>query len=887
MRVRGTCVLMLAFAAAAAAQNGGAVQLRRSINGLTVTPRVLVIGAHPDDDDPQLIAWLARGRMVETGYLSLTRGEGGDNFIGPEASVALGAVRTQETLAARRIDGGESFFTRAFDFGVTKKADDALTHWAHDSLIGDLVAIVRSFRPHVIVAVFSDTLSDGNGQHAAMSILANEVFALAADTARFSRFRFGPPWTPLKLYRHGPGLSIDAGEFDPVLGKTYADVALESRAQHRSQGLIGLASPPRRGAAIVHLQRTLTRVNESTPPANEKSIFDGIDTTFARLGASENAPPEVAAFVPVIAAYADSARRALDLAHPSSVVDYLAHVVQVVANARRASPWCKHPSVDAVQPALAMIPCDAKWLDVDASLDLVRRRATDALFAAAGITFQAMADRELVAESDTVPIVVTMMNHGTTPVTLADVNVSGALRRFSMRSTVLPDSAARVSIDVAGLATGRPWWIGTRKDARFPDVRSPVDGLDRGGGMVLAPLIVSGVAIPEEIRRSSDVSVTVEVAGATLTTSIGPIMFRSADPLLGVQDRAVSSAPAVTLAFERGLEWIPSGKPIDRQLRLAIKSFSDKMQTFALRILAPPGLRLDSLPKSISLPPHQQRELFLHLRGSLTVGRHEFGVVGQPATGPKFLEGFQSLRYPHIPPVHFYHSSGLYLQSVAIEVPPRLSVLYITGVRDDIEATLRQLGVASIAVDVSDLLSVDLSKFTTVVIGPRAYEAHPELAGQNARLFDFVRKGGTMLVLNGQYPTTESGVLAFPAVLSRPAPEHVTVPFAPVTVLDSKSRLLNFPNVIGADDWLGWVRERATFVPTAVAPQYYHPLEMHDPGEKENTNALLVAPMGKGTYIYSTLTFAAQLPGGVPGSARLLVNLLSASCRPSEPAARC
>jgi hypothetical protein len=358
--------------------------------------------------------------------------------------------------------------------------------------------------------------------------------------------------------------------------------------------------------------------------------------------------------------------------------------------------------------------------------------------------------------------------------------------------------------------------------------------------------------------------------------------------VLGLQDRPVSGTPAVTLAFERGLEWIPAGKPIDRQLRLAIKSFSDRGQTFALKVVSPTGLRVDSLPPSVMLPPHAQRELFVHLRGTLPEGRYEFGIVGVPARGDKFLEGFQSLRYAHIQPVHFYHSSALYLQSVPIEVPTRLVVAYVPGVHDDVDAMIRQLGVASVAVNAEDLLSVDLSKFTTVVLGPRAYEAHPELTGQNGRLFEFVRKGGTLLVLNGQYPTTESGALAYPAVLSRPAPEHVTVADAPVTILDPKSRLLNFPNTIGVKDWMDWVRERALFVPTAVAPQYYHPIEMHDPGEKENQNTLLVAPMGKGTYIYSTLTFFEQLPGGVPGSARLFVNLLSAGCRSNtDSSSRC
>ena len=870
------------------AQDRGVAQLRRLVNGLTVTPRVLIIGAHPDDDDPQLIAWLARGRMVETGYLSLTRGEAGDNFIGNEGGVALGAIRTQESLAARSIDGGISFFTRAFDFGAAKNGEMALKRWPRDSLVADIVTVIRSFRPHVLVAVFSDTLSDGDGQHQAMAIVAREAYDAASDTVRFNPARYGPAWAPAKLYRHGPGLAIDANEYDAILGRTYAEVALESRAQHRSQGLIDLAAPKRRTASIVRLQRVASRVNESTAAVDEKSIFDGVDTTFARLADSLHAPPDVAPLILSIAASADSARRALDLAPSSSVVAQLARIAQRASDVRGALPWCKHPSIDAGQSAIKSLHCESRWLDLDASMDRVRRTAIDALFAGAQLSVQATTDREIIAETDTLPIIVTLANHGTLPVTLTDLAVSGAVMHMPGPVTVLPDSTQRVSIMISSVPSGRQWWIRARSNNLFPSVSSAVDGIERAGGMLLAPFIVPGVAVPEELRRTTDVTVSLTIAGVGITTSIGPISHRTASPLLGVQTNAVSGSPAVTLAFERGLEWLPAGKPITRQLRLSIKSFSDRGQTFALKVVAPTGLRVDSLPSSLMLGPGQQRELFLHLRGTLPQGRYEFGVVGRSTNGEEFLEGFQTLRYAHIQPVNFYHSSALYLQSVPIEVPSRLTVAYVPGVRDDVDAMLRQLGVASIAVNAEDLLSVDLSKFSTLVIGPRAYEVHPEIAAQNARLLDFVRNGGTMIVLNGQYPTSESGVLPFPAVLSRPAPEHVTTADAPVSVLVPRSRLFTWPNVIGPNDWKDWVRERALFVPSAVGPQYTHLLEMHDPGEKENENSLLTVSLGKGLFIYSALTFFEQLPGGVPGSARLLVNLLSAGCRPAGDASgRC
>jgi hypothetical protein len=415
----------------------------------------------------------------------------------------------------------------------------------------------------------------------------------------------------------------------------------------------------------------------------------------------------------------------------------------------------------------------------------------------------------------------------------------------------------------------------------FQSLSVAVDGVHRANGVILKPLVVPGVTIPEELHRNSDVAVTLTIAGTTFTTSAGPVIYRASDPQIGLQDRPFGAVPAITFAFEHGLEWFVAGKPITRDLRLSLKSYSDLPQTFTLEVVAPASLHVEALPKSMTLAPHEQRELFVHLRGTLASGRHEFGIVGHSPTLGNLLEGFVSLVHPHIPPTNYYSSSALYLESVDINVPSRLMLAYVPGVRDDMDRMLRQLGVAGVSIDASDLLAVDLSKFTTLVIGPRAFEVRPELLGQKERMLDFVRNGGTMVVLGAQYATTQSGVLPYPAVLSRPTPEHVTAADATITVLDRTARLLTWPNAIHDADWSDWVRERALFVPTAVDSHYSHIIETHDPGEKENRNSLLVARIGKGSYIYSSLTFAQQMPAGTPGAARLLVNLISAGCKPS------
>src|SRR5215213_6077351 len=268
-------------------QERGAAALGDLVAGLGTSARVLIVGAHPDDEDTRLLAWLARGRHVETAYLSLTRGDGGQNLIGNELGEALGVIRTEELLAARRIDGARQFFTRAYDFGFSKSAEETFQHWPRDSVLGDVVTVVRAFRPHVIIAIFSGTPDDGHGHHQVSGILASEAYDVSADTVRFPVAKYGAAWAVPKFYRstsyrnhQGATLRYNAGEYNPVLGRSYAEIAGASRSQHKSQGF---GSLERKGVVWVSVRREATRVNEGTPAERETSLFDGIDTTWARL----------------------------------------------------------------------------------------------------------------------------------------------------------------------------------------------------------------------------------------------------------------------------------------------------------------------------------------------------------------------------------------------------------------------------------------------------------------------------------------------------------------------------------------------------------------------------------------------------------------------------
>jgi len=257
--------------------------------------RVLWIAAHPDDEDTQLIAWLARGRRVETAYLSLTRGDGGQNLIGNELGEALGVIRTEELLAARRIDGAHQYFARGYDFGFSKTADETRKHWPQDSLLNDVVTVMRAFRPHIVITTFSGTPRDGHGQHQISAIVAREAYNLAADTVRFPVATFGRPWTPLKFYRlarfspQDRTIAINVGEYDPYLGLSYQEIAADSRSQHKSQGEGTLR---RKGVVWDYLTREDSRV--PAPAAkDEQSIFAGLDTTKLLVQDGRVTPPEL------------------------------------------------------------------------------------------------------------------------------------------------------------------------------------------------------------------------------------------------------------------------------------------------------------------------------------------------------------------------------------------------------------------------------------------------------------------------------------------------------------------------------------------------------------------------------------------------------------------
>jgi hypothetical protein len=349
---------------------------------------------------------------------------------------------------------------------------------------------------------------------------------------------------------------------------------------------------------------------------------------------------------------------------------------------------------------------------------------------------------------------------------------------------------------------------------------------------------------------------------------------RIADPAHGEIDRALAFVPAISVTLDRTVEYVPAATRIDRPLRVTIRSGVGAAKDVTVSLHLPDGLTADSASRQVTIPAYGTQNVDFRIIGLLAAGDRKLSVTAESG-GQTFGVGYVPIEYDHIRPQKLYRPSEIALSVVDVKVPPGLTIGYIAGVGDNVQPTLRQLGLNVTVIDPAAIPSTDLSKFTTIVVGPRAYATSDELKMNNGRLLDFVKAGGTMVVQYGQYEMTSPGIMPYPITLSRPA-DRVTVEQVPVRVLDPVAPVLNQPNKIVDKDFDGWVQERSSYMPHTFDSHYHPVLSMNDPGEPPNDAGILIAPVGKGTYVYTTLVFFRQLPAGVPGPARLFLNLLVA-----------
>jgi LmbE family N-acetylglucosaminyl deacetylase len=725
--------------------------------------RVLWIAAHPDDEDTNLIAWLARGRNVETAYMSLTRGDGGQNLIGNELGEALGVIRTEELLAARRIDGAHQYFGREYDFGFSKSADETLRHWPRDSVLNDVMTVMRAFRPHIVITTFSGTPRDGHGHHQVSAIIAREAYNLAADTVRFPVARFGRPWTPLKLYRlarfspQDRTLAINVGEYNPYLGLSYQEIAADSRSQHKSQGEGTLR---RKGVVYDYLMREDSRI--AAPPAKEEqSIFAGLDTT------------------------------------------------KLLVEDGRVTPPPAPPTVE----------------------------------------LEAIADRPVLAEGDLAQLTVTVYNRSRAPISF----FHPVTEKLAQGATILPDSSYRwTEAWGANVPISQPWWLTRPRNGDLFDVK--LDGIS-------------------EDQRAKTYWERAEVVqnGRRFTIS-APIVYHYVDRVRGDVQLPLTVAPGVSLTLDQSVAMARANAMLNQLIKVTLRSAYKDSTPVRVTLSLPKGITVDSATRSVTMAPGGTRTLTFRLRGRLPTGIKRISATAT-AKGRTFDSGYIPIEYPHINPQRIYRPSTLTVNAVDVVLPSRLNVAYIQGVGDNVAPVLQQLGVQLTMLDPDDIPQTDLGRFTTIVVGPRAYQANQTLIDNNEYLLGYVRNGGRMVVQYGQAEMQRPGIMPYPITLGQPA-ARVTDENAAVAFTDPKSPLLMAPNRITQEDFSGWVQERSTYMPSTFDPHYQSVLSMNDPGERPNRAAILAVPYGRGSYIYVTLALFRQLPAGVAGGARIFANLL-------------
>jgi len=854
--VSGLALLAPSLAAAqeGGSEHRGAEALGLALRRLETTKRVLMIGAHPDDEYSPLLATLALGEGAEVAYLSLTRGEGGQNLIGPELQEGLGIIRTEELLAARRLDGARQYFGREYDYGFSKSAAEAFRHWPRDSVLADVVEVIREFRPDVILSVWSGTPRDGHGQHQASGIIVREAYEAAADPSRFpGQVAEGlAPFRAKRLvqsvWRGAPAsaLTIETGMYDPLFGRSWLQIAMAGRSRHRSQDQGGAEPPGPSRADVVPLAGD-TSMNGS--------LFRGVDTTLAALARSLGAGAPVAAALDAFDRQATAAATAFNPLRTDAIVAPLA---AALAALRRAD------SLLAGGPGLGPLRFRITQEERDASA---------ALRLAAGIELIATADAERIVPGRTFGLTLQVWNGGP------------AGRRIASLEPELPEGWTAEPLDGAPAGVASDTIVTRRFRVHVP---ADADGFGpwylrrpRDGDMYRWPSDPAVRTLPFEPDRVRAMAV-LDVGAVPLRVEASAA-YEDIDKALGERRLPVMLVPAVSVAVEPRIAVVPLGSAADggdgkgRDVTVVLTSDSPEPLDGTVRLEAPAGWRVEPASAQARVEGSGSRlalRFAVHPPASLAPGRTDVTAVFAADGGREYRQGYDVIAYPHTQPRPLFEASTVTFSAFPVAVAPGLTVGYIEGAGDDGPHALEQLGVDVELLDPATLLNGDLDRYSTIVTGIRAYEVRPELATANARLLEYVERGGTLVVQYNKQEYSRGNFAPWPLEIPGSAP-RVTDEDAPVRLLDPSHPLLSTPNRIGPTDFEGWVQERGLYFPDRWDDHYTPLLEMNDPGEPGRQGSLLAGRYGRGRYVWVALSLFRELPHGVPGAYRLLANMVS------------
>lgn len=792
---------------------------------LKVLGSVLYMAAHPDDENTRLLAWLARERLYRTGYLSLTRGDGGQNLIGDEQGIDLGLIRTQELLAARRTDGAEQFFSRAFDFGFSKSTDEALEKWGKEKVLSDAVWIIRKFQPDIIITRFPEDSRAGHGHHSASSVIAHEAFKAAADPNRFpEQFKYGvQPWKVKRImwntFNFGGGtntisddqLKIDVGGYNALVGKSYGEIAAKSRSMHKSQGF---GVPGSRGTQLEYF-------NFTDGEAPQHDIMDGVNVGWSRVEGGA-----------AIEAQIDEILKNYSLAEPQNSVSALVSLYKSLEGLKDG--YWKKQKMGEVQHLVE--ECSGLWLE-------------------------ASTGNEMAVEGDSVRISMVINNRLGAPIQLNKINLDVLDTSLNMNLEKNRNVSLQRSFYVfTTKPISQPYWLEHKMtDASFTVNDQQLIGKPQNDPPYQArfDLVIDGQ--PFSFYK--------------------PVLYKHTDPVKGELYEPLVVVPSSTVTTDPSIIIFKKDEKQSAEVAITVtanKQFKDYKARISKRLSYDNSTKTDS---NFNMQPGMQRQYIFKIdNGMLKDKDQDFvqafvelknGTEEQPA----YLN-LNNIRYDHIPYIHYFYQDAVKVLNIDIKTVGK-KIGYIEGAGDKVIGALKQMGYEVTTLDENNITPLQLKQFDAVITGVRAYNVHPYLEAKYDVLMDYVKNGGNLIV---QYNTSNnissvtSKVGPYPFAISR---SRVTDEKATVNFELPQHQVLTYPNKISSKDFDNWVQERGIYFAEQIDPAYETPLSMADPNEKAQKGSLIIGNYGKGKFVYTGLVFFRELPAGIPGAYRLLANIIA------------
>lgn len=794
-------------------------ELLQNLKKLNVLTSVLYIAAHPDDENTLMLAYLSKEKMARTAYLSLTRGDGGQNLIGPEQGYNIGIIRTQELLGARKVDGAEQFFSRAYDFGFSKTKEETLNFWNKDKVLGDIVWLIRSYQPDVIITRFPPDERAGHGHHQASAYLAEEAFRISDDIKSFpEQLSYVRPWKAQRIvwntYTRGftneaPNdaqksyLPIELGGYNALIGKSYSEIAAASRSQHKSQGF-GVS--PIRDSRTDYLQFT-----DGTPAKDD--LFDGIDTSWKRVAGGE----EIEKLVNIAVRQFNSSR-------PAASVPELVKIYQSIAKLDERNIYVKNKK-NEVQ-------------------ELIRQ--------CLGLWMESTAGDYSVAPGDQMNLQINVVNRSNFPVKLLSINWTGSASDSIINLSLAQNRAQvinKTTVVPSDISYSQPYWL-----------EKPIE---KGSFQIDDQRKIG----PPENTPQTLTNYTFEIAGQRLTFSY-PWVFKSNDPVEGEVYRPFEVRPSITTSLDEQVYIFTSIAPKTIQIKVTAHQKNVKG---TLKLEVPQNWIVSPASYPVNLSTKYEEQLFT-FKVTPPAQSQEGTISASVSAGNAIhTQSIKSISHRHIPVQTLFPKSEAKIARSDIKVTAR-KIGYISGAGDDVPKALRQMGATVVLLDESEL-SKDLTGYDAIVIGIRAYNTEDRLKSFQNKLMSYVENGGTMVVQYNTPGTTKVAEIGpYPFTIGR---DRVTEENAEMRVLAPTHRLLNYPNKLTKADFDGWIQERGLYFPEKWDARYQPIFSANDTGESAKEGSLIYTTYGKGHFIYTGLSFFRELPAGVTGAYRLFANLIS------------